>query len=48
MSTRRRLVPSFGILLTLAVCAAGIVYFGAIPWALGRVIGATLGMFGLR
>jgi hypothetical protein len=47
MSIRGRLFPSFGILLTLAVCAAGIVYFGAIPWALGRVIGATLGMFGL-
>jgi hypothetical protein len=44
----RRILPSFGVLIALAVVAAGAVYFGAIPWALGRVIGATLNMFGLR
>jgi hypothetical protein len=48
MSMRGHVIPSFGVVLTLAVFAAGVIYFGAIPWALGRVIGATLAMFGLR
>jgi len=44
----RGVISSFGLFVMLAVFAAAIIYFGAIPWALGRVIGATLHMFGLR
>jgi hypothetical protein len=47
MNTRSKLVPSFGVLIALGVVAAAIIYFGAIPWALARVIGAALGLFGL-
>ena len=45
-ASRASVVPSVGILLTLAVGAFAAIYYGAVPWALGRAIGATLWLLG--
>jgi hypothetical protein len=43
MTTRTSVAPSIGMFAALALAA-----FGAVPWALGRVIGATLWLLGWR
>jgi hypothetical protein len=50
MSTRTRasLVPSVGAFLALAIGAFAVIYYGAVPWALSRVIGATFWLLGWR
>lgn len=50
MSTRTRssVVPSAGAFLALAMIAYAAIYYGAVPWALGRVIGATFWLLGWR
>jgi len=47
-ASRASFVSSAGILLMLAVGAFAAIYYGAVPWALGRAIGATLWMLGWR
>jgi hypothetical protein len=48
MSTRARasLFPPAGAFLALATAACAAIYYGAVPWALGRVIGATFWLLG--
>jgi len=46
MSTCTSIAPSVGMFAALALFAA--IYFGAVPRALGRVIGATLWLLGWR
>ena len=48
MSTRTRasLVPSVGAFLALAIGAFAVIYYGAVPWALSRVIAATFWLLG--
>jgi hypothetical protein len=41
-------LPSFGIFVALAAGAIAAIYYGAVPWALHEVIGATLWVFGYR
>jgi hypothetical protein len=48
MTSRTNLVPSLGVYLALAVVAVAVIYYGAVPWALGKAIGATLWLFGYR
>lgn len=50
MSTRTRpsLVPSVGAFLLLAIVAFAVIYYGAVPWALSRAIGATFWLLGWR
>jgi hypothetical protein len=50
VSARRRasVIPSCGVFVVLAAGAFAVIYFGAVPWALGRAIGATLWMLGYR
>jgi len=43
---RASIVPSVGVFLMLAVAACAAIYYGAVPWALGRAIGATLWLLG--
>ncbi len=46
MTTRVSVVPSVGAFLALAIGAFAVIYYGAVPWALGRVIGATFWLLG--
>jgi type VI protein secretion system component VasF len=50
MSTRTRtpVVPSLGAFVALAIIAFAGIYYGAVPWALSRVIGATFWLLGWR
>ena len=48
MSTRTSLVPSVGAFLALAIAAFAVIYYGAVPWALSRAIGATFWLLGWR
>jgi hypothetical protein len=48
MVSRISSFPSFGVLLVLAVGAFAAIYYGAVPWALGHAIDATLWVFGYR
>jgi hypothetical protein len=48
MSTRASVVPSIGAFLALAIGAFAVIYYGAVPWALSRAIGATLWLLGWR
>lgn len=50
MSTRTRasLIPSVGAFVLLALAAFAVIYYGAVPWALNRVIGATFWLLGWR
>jgi len=48
MSTRASLIPSVGAFVALAIGAFAAIYYGAVPWALGRVIGATFWLLGWR
>jgi hypothetical protein len=41
-------VPSVGVFVALAAAAVAAIYYGAVPWALHAVIGATLWVFGYR
>jgi len=41
-----KLVPFLGMLVGLSACAVAVIYFGAIPWALRRLVDATLWFFG--
>jgi hypothetical protein len=47
-NTRASLVPSVGAFLALAIGAFALIYYGAVPWALSRAIGATFWLFGWR
>jgi len=46
MSTRTSVVPSVGAFLALAIGAFAVIYYGAVPWALSRAIGATFWLLG--
>jgi hypothetical protein len=46
MRTRVSVVPSVGAFLALAIGALAVIYYGAVPWALGRVINATFWLLG--
>jgi len=46
--TRRSIVPSVGAFLALAIGAFAVIYYGAVPWALSRAIGATFWLLGWR
>jgi hypothetical protein len=46
MSIRVSVVPSVGTFAALAIGALAVIYYGAVPWALGRVIGASLWLLG--
>lgn len=52
MTSRRTVAPSFApsfatfVALAGGACAA--IYYGAVPWALARAVGAALWMFGYR
>lgn len=48
MTLRASSVPSFGVCVALAAGAFAAIYYGAVPWALGRAITATLWVFGYR
>lgn len=50
MSTRARpsIAPTVGAFLVLAVVVFAVIYYGAVPWALSRVIGATFWLLGWR
>jgi hypothetical protein len=48
MSTRASVVPSVGAFLILAIGAFAVIYYGAVPWALSRAIGATFWLLGWR
>jgi len=48
MTTRTSVVPSLGAFVALAIGAFAAIYYGAVPWALGRVIGATFWLLGWR
>ena len=48
MTTRTSVAPSIGMFAALALAAFAAIYFGAVPWALRRVIGATLWLLGWR
>jgi hypothetical protein len=48
MTTRTSIVPSVGAFLALAIGAFAVIYYGAVPWALGRVVGATFWLLGWR
>ena len=41
-------LPSAGAFAALAIAAFAVIYYGAVPWALGRVIAATLWLLGWR
>jgi hypothetical protein len=46
MTTRVSVVPSVSAFLVLAVGAFAVIYYGAVPWALNRAIGATFWLLG--
>lgn len=46
--TRRSVFRSWGFLIAAAVIATAAIYYGAIPWALDRLIAAILWLFGYR
>ncbi|HEY1502741.1 MAG TPA: hypothetical protein VGF92_00510 [Stellaceae bacterium] len=49
MSTRApSLIPSVGTFLALALGVFAVIYYGAVPWALSRAVGATFWLFGWR
>jgi hypothetical protein len=48
MMSRASWAQSFGVYLALAVGAFAAIYYGAVPWALGKTIDATLWFFGYR
>ena len=48
MTTRTSVVPSLGAFAALAMLALAVIYYGAVPWALSRAIGATLWLLGWR
>lgn len=48
MITRTTLVPSLGLYIALGIGAFAVIYYGAVPWALGKTIGATLWLLGWR
>jgi hypothetical protein len=48
MSTRASVAPSVGAFIALALAAVAAIYYGAVPWALGRAIGATFWLLGWR
>jgi hypothetical protein len=48
MSTRASFVPSVSAFAALALGAFAVIYYGAVPWALSRAIGATFWIFGWR
>ena len=48
MTTRTSVVPSISAFAAFAMIALAVIYYGAVPWALGRVIGATFWMLGWR
>lgn len=50
MSTRARpsIVPTVGAFLVLAIVVFAVIYYGAVPWALSRVVGATFWLLGWR
>ena len=48
MSTRASVVPSVGVFIALAIGAFAVIYYGAVPWALSRAIGATFWLLGWR
>ncbi|HEY3918752.1 MAG TPA: hypothetical protein VGL83_13220 [Stellaceae bacterium] len=48
MTPRRTFAPSFAALLALAAGACAAIYYGAVPWALGRTVVATLWLLGYR
>lgn len=41
-------LSSLGVFAVLAAGAFAAIYYGAVPWALGHAIDATLWMFGYR
>jgi hypothetical protein len=43
---RASLLPSIGGFFALAVAAMAVIYYGAVPWALSRVIAATFWLLG--
>jgi hypothetical protein len=48
MITRASVVPSVSAFLALAIGVFAVIYYGAVPWALSRVIGATFWLLGWR
>ena len=48
MTRRTSVAPSVGMFVALAIVASAVIYCGAVPWALSRVIGATLWPLGWR
>jgi hypothetical protein len=48
MTARLSSIPSLGVFVALAAIAVAAIYYGAVPWALHAVIGATLWVFGYR
>jgi hypothetical protein len=48
VTSGRTFAPSFATFVALAAGACAAIYYGAVPWALGRAVGATLLMFGYR
>ena len=46
--TRASLLPSVGAFVALAMIAFAVIYYGAVPWALSRVVGATFWLLGWR
>lgn len=48
IAPRRGFAPSFATLFVLAAGACAAIYYGAVPWALGRAVGATLWIVGYR
>jgi hypothetical protein len=48
MISRTNWAQAVAIYLALAVGAFAVIYYGAVPWALGKVLDATLWFFGYR
>jgi len=44
--TRALVLPSIGGFVALAIAALAVIYYGAVPWALSRVIDATIWLLG--
>lgn len=48
MATRVSVFPSVSAFFALAIGAFAVICYGAVPWALGRVIGVTFWLLGWR